>query len=91
MLRAIEAVLNPGGRQLGERALILGRLGGRLSCDGTPRTCSACSWLPFPDLSLFRQEYDALGPTKVRRLIDDMKAIEHCLKGGRERTLARRP
>ena len=35
---------------------------------------------PFPDLSLFRQEYDALGPIKVRRLIDDMKTIEHCLK-----------
>jgi hypothetical protein len=35
---------------------------------------------PFPDLSRFRQEYDALGPTKVRRLTDDMKAIEHCLK-----------
>jgi hypothetical protein len=35
---------------------------------------------PFLDLSLFRQEYDALGPIKVRRLRDDMKTIDHCLK-----------
>ena len=35
---------------------------------------------PFPDLSLFRQEYDALGPAKVRRLLDGIKAIEYCLK-----------
>jgi hypothetical protein len=35
---------------------------------------------PFPDLALFRQEYDALGPNKVRRLFDDMKTIEHCLR-----------
>jgi hypothetical protein len=35
---------------------------------------------PFPDISLFLQEYDALGPIKVRRLIDDMKIIEHCLQ-----------
>jgi hypothetical protein len=35
---------------------------------------------PFPDLALFRQEYDALGPMKVRRLLDDMRTIEHCLR-----------
>jgi hypothetical protein len=35
---------------------------------------------PFPDPSLFREEYDAQGPIKVRRLFDDMKAIEYCLR-----------
>jgi hypothetical protein len=34
---------------------------------------------PFPDLSLFRQEYDALGYRKVSQLISDMRAVEHCL------------
>jgi hypothetical protein len=38
---------------------------------------------PFPDLSLFRQEYDALGPIKVGRLLNDMRTIAHCLEAVR--------
>jgi hypothetical protein len=41
---------------------------------------------PFPDLALFRQEYDALGSIKVRQLLNDMRTIAHCLEAvGNER------
>jgi hypothetical protein len=38
---------------------------------------------PFPDLALFRQECDALGPIKVGRLLNDMRTIAHCLEAVR--------
>lgn len=51
--------------------------------------------LPYPNLALLRQEYDALGPIKVRQFLSDMKTIAHCLRDieserWREREAARK-
>ena len=35
---------------------------------------------PFLDIALFRRDYEMLGPTKRGQLLDDMKAITHCLQ-----------
>jgi hypothetical protein len=75
-LQAAKAAYGPHETSLLEAQPILRAIAKRQRAPGSP----------FPDPSLFREEYDALGPIKVRRLFDDMKAIEYCLREGRERT-----
>jgi hypothetical protein len=69
-LQKAEAAHGPRQTSLVEAQRILRTIAKRKRAPGSP----------FPDLSLFQEEYDALGPIKVRRLIDDLRTIEHCLK-----------